>query len=325
MYRFFFFIICIGILLPSSYIYADEYTNTASWLKRLLRLDQSIRASTSSSIDKKQKRATIIKNNIEDIENLVHTWNYVPTTDKTLSYTLTLQKYKLSCEIAAMKAIYGGLRYPRSEDEIIKTLPVHNAPYDKVNGTWWDPDKEFVGLINGSQNEKTWYWIYETAIEKNFHQELGKYITTLRTESWNELTRPIEYTDETHLTHLLEAIDNGWHVILWWDWCTNPDYEDGVLPRDKTRIMQLFPIPWKNTCKSWNLDRDFGWKTKEWKEVMAFNGDHVFILLGYIGKKENPSHIIVWDTDTGRHIYSIQEWMRKWWKLQNRSLMIWTK
>jgi len=315
-------VIGILILLPPSHVHANKQFDAAWWLKRILRLDETIRTSTGKTLTQKKNRATILKNHQKSLENLIETWNYIPTTDRTLNYTLTLQKYKLSCEIAAMKAIYEALGHKRTEDQIIATLPFYNKPYDETTGIWWDPDKEFVWLIDGSQSKKTWYGIYESAIAKNFEDQIWIYIPTLKTEAWNESTRPSIYTDETHLTHLLDTLDTWWHVIIWWDWCTNPVYEDGILGRDKWTIMKLFPIPGKNTCKNWHINRDFTWKTPEGKEVIAFNGDHVFVLLGYIGKKENPSHIIVWDTDTGRHIYPIQEWMRKWWYIENRSLTI---
>jgi hypothetical protein len=221
-----------------------------------------------------------------------------------------------------MKSVYWALWYARTEDQIIKTLSFYNKPMDQERGIWWDPDQEFVWLIDGSQTKKTGYGIYELGIAKNFHDELGKHISTLRTEAWNEFTRPIEETDQTHLTHLLESLDNGKHVILWGDWCTDPAYEDGILERDKKIIKKLFPIPWKNTCKNWRINRDFTWKTPEWKKVVAFSGDHVFVLLGYIGKANSPSHIIVWDTDTGRHIYPTSEWIRKWDHIENRSLVV---
>jgi hypothetical protein len=64
------------------------------------------------------------------------------------------------------------------------------------------------------------------------------------------------------------------------------------------------------------------WKTLTGKEVRALSGEHAFILLGYIWPRIRPTHIIVWDTDTGRHIYPMDEWMRKWWLLDYRALEI---
>lgn len=134
--RLYIFIISLGLFLPLSQIHADEQFDAAWGLKRILRLDETIRTSTGKTLDYKKKRATIIKNNQKSLSNLIETWNYIPTTDRTLDYTLTLQKYKLSCEIAAMKAIYGALGYKRTEDQIIATLPFHNEPFNEANGTW---------------------------------------------------------------------------------------------------------------------------------------------------------------------------------------------
>jgi hypothetical protein len=221
-----------------------------------------------------------------------------------------------------MKTVFTALGYPRSEDDIIATLPHHDSPMDLVTGIWWDPDKEFVGLYEWSESQKTGYGIYGDAIATYFHQELDIKESSLATESWNELTRPIEYTDTTHLTHLLESLDAGKHVILWGDWCTAPEVEDGILSRDKSLIRISFPLPGKNICKKYKTYRYYDWKTREWKDVRWLSGDHVFVLLGYVGKPASPSHIIVWDTDTGRHIYPTSEWMRKWGLMQHRSLVV---
>ena len=43
-----------------------------------------------------------------------------------------------------MKAIYIALGYKKTEDQIIQTLPLHNKPYNTIDGTWGDPDLEFV-------------------------------------------------------------------------------------------------------------------------------------------------------------------------------------
>ena len=48
-----------------------------------------------------------------------------------------------------------------------------------------------------------------------------------------------------------------------------------------------------------------------------------FYLLGYNGTINNPTHIRVWDTDTGYHEYPTHEWMRKWELMKYKSLIIW--
>lgn len=75
-------------------------------LSRVMRLDQDIREDSKNSLLNKKRRAALLIETSKNIGNLMNTWNLVPTTDKTLEYTLTLQKYKLSCEIAAMKTVF---------------------------------------------------------------------------------------------------------------------------------------------------------------------------------------------------------------------------
>lgn len=81
----------------------------------------------------------------------------------------------------------------------------------------------------------------------------------------------------------------------------------------------------KNSCLAWGKNRKLSWKT--WKNgelvpVEALSGDHAFVLTGWIGDKNNPTHIKLYDTQTGLHTYPTEEWMRKWSLMQNRSLAI---
>ena len=75
-------------------------------LSRVIRIDKDIREDTENTLLNKKRRAALLIETSKNIGNLMNTWNLVPTRDKTLDYTLTLQKYKLSCEIAAMKAVF---------------------------------------------------------------------------------------------------------------------------------------------------------------------------------------------------------------------------
>jgi len=219
-----------------------------------------------------------------------------------------------------MSSIFGALGHPRTEDAIIARLPHYPGPYDPKTGVWGDPDQEFVGSYVGSQAGKTGYGIYEGAIERFFQTEIPQ--EEFRTRAWNEKVRPEGMTNEQHLTYLLDGIKNGAHVIVWGDWCTDPWQDDGYAKMTKARIGELFPLSGKNICRSYQSPRGMTWKTPEGKRVQALSGDHVFILLGYVGSREHPTHIIVWDTDTGRHVYTTQEWMRKWSMMQYRSFLI---
>ena len=131
------FILCLVFFSTAYSTYGQETLSDTAWsLGRVLKLDHIIRTDTGSTLDEKKKRSALLYRSQENIKNIFDTWNTVPTTDRSLEYILTLQKYRLSCEIAAMTTVLEHIGYPHTEDEIIATLPHHNKPYDKKTGIW---------------------------------------------------------------------------------------------------------------------------------------------------------------------------------------------
>ena len=84
------------------------------------------------------------------------------------------------------------------------------------------------------------------------------------------------------LSEYLSRIESGAHVILWGDWCTSPEYDDGIVIAKHSRLLSLFPIAGKNQCERPSRERQMSWKTLTGKEVRGVSGEHAFILLGYI-------------------------------------------
>ena len=261
------------------------------------------------------RRNMIFSSIVRDISTLHRTWNLTPTYDATLRYTPYLQKYALSCEIAAFVTILRSMSVEITEDDVIRDLPVFSWPYS--DGIWWDPEHEFVGSITGSQMARTGYGVYAQPLSQLLPDGIWYRIYhTVSTESGS-----IE-SSKAQMAYYLDAIEKWDHVILWGDWCTTPSEEDGLIRTKKSRLLSLFPIAGKNPCDRTSADRKIFWKTPDGREISALSGEHAFILLGYIGPRIRPSHIIVWDTDTGRHIYTTQEWIRKWSLLDYRALQI---
>lgn len=239
-----------------------------------------------------------------------------PTIDRSLGYHFHIQQYKLSCEIAALQIVLAALKIAVTEDDIIASLPQYPYIYAS-GGIWWDPDTQFVGFYTGSQAKQTGYGIYESPLA-NYAK-----IYKLKTEIISQNTYSGTMNPGTHMNKLLQYLNKkNTHVILWWDWCTDPEYEDGVLSSWGKWITGLFPLPGRNFCKNIAMNRTLNWKTPEWKDIVGLSGEHAFILLGYVGTIDKPTHIIVWDTFTGRHVYTSSEWMRKWSLMQYRSLII---
>lgn len=235
-----------------------------------------------------------------------------------------VQSYSLSCEYSALSAILtkiSGKTY--SEDFLINKSPKDwfGKPAIMKNKIryWGNPEIGFVGKINEShQFNYTGYWIYEKPLKKLVNS-LGFSAKTLNKKEY------IIETPKSHLTALLREIESWNWVFLLADWCTDPQYDDGQISTKLTNAELQNWLNQKNTCKYWQENRIMKWKTLEnWKEIdfVGLSGDHAFILTGYEWIKENPTHIRVFDTNTGFHKYPINEWMRKWWKMDNRSLVI---
>lgn len=249
-------------------------------------------------------------------------------------YQLHLQEKSLSCEIAASSDILSTI-FGRaiSEESLIPLLPksdFYNMLPKKVGNAlyWGNPQEGFVGYMNhawdilAKQKLMTGYGVYEKPIAEIYASYWLK--TQILT---GELHSDI-FQKQEHLSYLLEQLLQGNMVQLWGDWCTKIASDDGIL-ESKSQLTSAdaqWGISAKNTCYNVDEPRTLEWKYKDnlWKTVshIGLDGEHAFILLGWKGDIQNPTHLRVWDTDTGYHSYPLQEWMRKWEKMQYRSIVI---
>lgn len=237
-----------------------------------------------------------------------------PTLDMTWKYRLSLQKYNLSCEIAAIRIIMETItKKVISEDEIFSHLPTF--PGEKKWDIWGDPDMYFVWDVHGKQSKMTGFWVYALPLH-NFLKK--KWIT-----SWiYDIFDGRNISPSERLTTTLSSLDNWYHVMLWGDYCTLKSFEDGIIPYTDTYVSKFLGIASVNRCNQSSEKRKLIWQTPEGKDIVALSGEHAFVLLGYFWDITNPTDIIVWDTKTGKHIYQKDEWMRKWKLLDYRSLII---
>ena len=250
-------------------------------------------------------------------------------------FQLSLQEKTLSCESSAAADIISSYFW-RSlhEDEIIDILPkdphYNMLPEEHPENItiWWNPNAWFVGYIDSTkdiiakQKLMTGYGVYEQPLT----QVYKKY--WLQTQILNNSHYSNSFTSHVHLRYILEKLKRWYMVQLWWDWCTRDEYDDGVLESKKdfyNRNIWL-SINAKNTCYNVNEPRELKWKYYNEKGELTdhiwLDGEHAFILLGWKWNISNPSHIRVWDTDTGYHEYPTKEWMRKWKRMDYRSLII---
>lgn len=240
----------------------------------------------------------------------------IPTVDRSLSYHLRIQEYALSCEITALRIILESLWIFQSEDDIFRKIPLYPFVYE-TGGIWWDPDSEFVWFYTWGQTKKTGYGIYEKPLA-NFAQQYWLDTRIINQWVYSGIMNPWR-----HLADLLQDLEyKNRHIILWWDWCTDKQYEDGIFSFWWHWSLRIFPVSAQNHCDRKSDKRLLYWITPENKKVIWLSGEHAFVLLGYVWTIKNPTHIIVWDTYTWRHVYPYSEWMRKWSLLQYRSLIV---
>ncbi len=241
-------------------------------------------------------------------------WSKRPALDTTHLYTPYIQKFSLSCEIASVRMVMESFGKRRSEESIFRKIP--RAEWVMSNWIWWDPEVEFVGYYTGTQWWRTGYGVYEKPLADYLDSEW------YTTEIINQTLYATGMSPHKHLLSLLDKMKGWSRVILWGDWCTLEAEDDGMIPSGGKWILRYFPVAARNECARSSESRKFSWMTPAWKKISWLSGEHTFMLLGYIGTKEWITHIIVWDTYTGRHIFSYDEWMRKWQLMEYRSLTV---
>lgn len=80
---------------------------------------------------------------------------------------------------------------------------------------------------------------------------------------------------------MLNSLQSRYHVILWGDYCTLANFEDGIIPYTDTYVSKFLGIASVNRCKQTPDKRRLVWKTPEGVDIIALSGEHAFVLLGY--------------------------------------------
>lgn len=250
-------------------------------------------------------------------------------------FQLSLQKKALSCESSATSDILATFLWKSvHEDTVIAKLPRWDY-FNKLpdvastdNKVWGNPEAGFVGYIqsvsgiSASQRFMTWYGVYEPPIAEVYESYW------LHTQIFNRNNHSDSITPEIHLRFILEKLKSWSMVQLWGDWCTTWKYDDGVLAKKadiKNSNMDDF-ISAKNWCYNVWWARELRWQYKDsngnFVNHTGLDGQHAFILLWWKWNIHRPSYIKVWDTDTGYHVYPTAEWMRKWERMDYRSVIV---
>lgn len=272
----------------------------------------------------KQKKIPVKIRYFKDEKNFDTFWDFL---------FLRLQNKPLSCESSAAASIISQLKERFiDENDVIQVLPKSlGDTIAKKNGKtilWGNPEDGFVWYMDNfwatlekpSQKKLTGYGVYEKPIWY-VARSFSIPTTIINFRNFTE-----SFWANQHLSFLLNSLKNGDFVELWGDWCTSWESEDGLLyKKDLTLPLSLKKVNAKNECYDVEQQRILEWNFLDSKNSLqhqsALAGEHTFILLGWQWDIEKPEKIIVWDTDTGYHRYDTQEWMRKWKKMQYRSIV----
>ncbi len=165
-----------------------------------------------------------------------------------LDIPLHYQEHSLSCEVAALKMALNYLGVTITESELIKNLPFDNTGNLSSNNIWGDPEKGFVGSIDGKM-PKSGYGVYETPIANL----ASKYRKAL----------PLE---KANLTEILQAVFEKKAVIVWGytgsgvpiTWKTDDGREIKAVFGEHVRVISGFSGTVANPSNIWLLDPIYG-------------------------------------------------------------------
>lgn len=243
-----------------------------------------------------------------------------------------IQSRPLSCEASAAADIISYFTNKNiSEYEIydIMKKDFDKTPLKKWEKLiWGNPNNGFVWNIwyywkkkdiKPTQSWYTWYGVYEKPVKEVYDNFFIK-TSIINDENHTNIFGPNE-----HLKLILQELSKWNMVQLWWDWCTNKEYEDGII--DSDNYNQEYAdnnIPWKNECYNMKKNRILTWYYNDnwvFKKHQWLAWEHSFYLLWYEWNINNPKKIIIWDTFTWYHKYETKEWMRKWNLMNYRTII----
>ncbi len=121
-------------------------------------------------------------------------------TDEKIKIPIEFQKqeHTVTCEVAALRMAlnYFGARV--TEDELLLRLPFDTRDAKTKDNIWGDPNKGFVGDVNGSIFHGTGYGVYETPIRDLALSYRDAFII-----------------DKAGLPRVLQEVNKGHPVIVW--------------------------------------------------------------------------------------------------------------
>lgn len=262
---------------------------------------------------------------------------FFETIDRSAEFPYKrIQKQTYSCEISSTADILSSITGENIEEKFLLKKLAKSSHYNQKaiqeNGKmiWGNPNKGFVWYIDtdknwekASQRKLTGYWVYEKPIADIYHQY------GLKTKIINKSHYKNDFNYKKHLTELLSEFKKWNYVQIWWDVCTDPkedSWEKGLYDITQADVDKW--IYGKNNCWSFATNRNIEWNYQENGKYIQHRWliwEHNFYLLWYVWSPIHPEKIILWDTATWKHSYSLKEFMRKWETMDYRSIIIYNQ
>lgn len=230
------------------------------------------------------------------------------TTDAAtrLPVSFHRQEHSLSCETATLKMALGAHQIVVSEDELIAKLPFD--PTLKGAGIWGDPNKGFVGSINGSMLH-TGYGVYWDPIA-----DLGNQYAT---------TRIIQHGSASEVARHVAA---GNPVIVWgyygrravYTWQTAKGETIKAVNGEHTRVVYGFDGPVENPTHFYlidPLDGPMSWSTEKFMYNWSALDHHAVVVMPPRTWVRVSNDAKVWEIDKSTNT---RRWVTTWEALTYR-------
>lgn len=217
------------------------------------------------------------------------------------------QEHSLSCEIATLKMALSAHDISVPESELISYLAFDSTP--KSSGVWGDPNKGFVGSIDGQMLVDGYgvYWDPIAAVGKKYAQT--------------------EILKNGSVQQLAQQIKNGNPVIIWgyygstqknFSWQTPQGKAIQAVDGEHTRVVYGFDGPVSNPTRFYLIDPAtgrFSWSTAE-----LMNNWNSLNRMGVIVSPQSQwlreiGGTKIWEIDTDKNI---RRWVTSWQTFTNR-------
>ena len=160
-----------------------------------------------------------------------------------------LQENALTCEVASLRSALAYQGVYVTEDELLEKLTFDTKDPITVDGVWGDPERGFVGDVNGSIFKRTGFGVYEKPI---------------RDLALNY--RYAEVIENADLYKILGQVKNGNPVIVWGllsrrapvSWNTKDGRRIEVMPGEHARVVAGFTGKIDNPSKIILIDPIYG-------------------------------------------------------------------